>query len=120
MTSYGMARRGSRSGLWRRTHDLGGTGWDLLLPMPRFMALHLLDAGLLCFRTEAPCRTLHPGIVITRDRIEARICLSRPETAFASVDREYGEMNSEDTPMPLSRLWSNDRNSLTSQTRRDP
>lgn len=109
MTSYGICRRHARSGFWRRTHDLGGTDWDLLLPLDDATAIHLFDNGLLCIEDEAAAGTLHSGILVMRDGIEARLALSRPETAVARAAMPILDLSGERTPAPLSGLWAGKR-----------
>ena len=98
-----------RSGFWRRTHDLAGTDWELLLPLPRDIALHLHDAGMLSIDGDAASTTLHPGVMVLRDSLEARLALSRPESMMARVAMPVLDMSDETTPGPLADLWASSR-----------
>jgi hypothetical protein len=113
MTGHGILRRHAHSGLWRRDHDLSGTDWSLVLRLPRENALHLLDHGVLAREGGVLSDSFHPGILVTRDGLEARLCLARPETTIASIRGGDHGLAHEETTAQLADLWLSDRSTLT-------
>lgn len=109
MSDLGILRRGGICGLWRRTHDLGGTDWDLIMALPAAVARHLHDHGTLCTEDDAIASTLRPGLLVTREAIEARMALCRPETTVARLESEGFDLSNERTPMEIHALWASAR-----------
>ena len=91
--------------MWRRTHDLGGTDWDLVLPLSREGARLLHGEGFLSVEGDALSDTLNPGIIVLIDAVEARTALCRPESAFARAAMPTLDMSEEQTPKALADLW---------------
>ena len=106
MIAYGVLTRGAWSGFWLYEHDLGGSDWTMLLRMERETARYLHDHGVLCLADEPIAATLRPGIVVDAEGLEARLCLSRPETRVARRTMPQLALTDQRTPVPLCDLWS--------------
>jgi len=109
MIDYGMLSRGGISGLWLYEHDMGGTSWTLLLRLDRSTAAYLHDHGVLCMEDEPMADSMKAGVVIGSASVEARLCLSRPETCVARSMRTGLDLSDQPTPIALHRLWSSRR-----------
>lgn len=105
MRAFGLRRRYGRSGLWRCDHDLGEEDWGLVLPLQRELAIYLHETGMLCRDGDGAAESLQPGIILLDGRIEARLALSRPETAVASAKVCVVDFVDEELPLPLRDLW---------------
>ena len=109
MIDYGVLSRGPVSGFWLYEHDMGGSSWTLLLRLDKATAAYLHDHGMLCTEDEPTARSMHPGIVVGTDSIEARLCLSRAETCVAKSKGSGLDLSDRTTPIALHRLWSSRR-----------
>lgn len=71
--------------------------------------MHLYENGLLSVEGDPASATLHPGIMVMKDAIEARLALSRPESMIVRKDMPIIDLSDEMTPKALSELWCSKR-----------